>query len=69
VPSNPQRLRAHGRTAVALGGRIFPSEIAGAPTQRLAHECIHWTRHPTRLDRDFGRKRWATDPAAFFARE
>lgn len=24
----------------------------------LAHECTHWTRHPTRLDRDFGRKRW-----------
>jgi len=24
----------------------------------LAHECTHWTRHPTRLNRDFGRKRW-----------
>jgi antirestriction protein ArdC len=24
----------------------------------LAHECSHWTRHPSRLDRDFGRKRW-----------
>jgi antirestriction protein ArdC len=24
----------------------------------LAHECAHWTRHPQRLDRDFGRKRW-----------
>lgn len=23
-----------------------------------AHEHTHWTRHPTRLDRDFGRKRW-----------
>jgi antirestriction protein ArdC len=23
----------------------------------LAHECTHWTRHPSRLDRDFGRKR------------
>lgn len=23
----------------------------------LAHECVHWTRHPSRLDRDFGRKR------------
>lgn len=22
----------------------------------LAHELIHWTRHPLRLDRDFGRK-------------
>jgi antirestriction protein ArdC len=24
----------------------------------LAHECTHWTRHETRLERDFGRKRW-----------
>jgi antirestriction protein ArdC len=24
----------------------------------LAHEVTHWTRHPDRLDRDFGRKRW-----------
>jgi antirestriction protein ArdC len=24
----------------------------------LAHEMTHWTRHPTRLDRDFGRKRF-----------
>jgi hypothetical protein len=25
----------------------------------LAHESAHWTRHPRRLDRDFGRKHWA----------
>lgn len=24
----------------------------------LAHECTHWTKHPSRLDREFGRKRW-----------
>jgi antirestriction protein ArdC len=24
----------------------------------LGHEVTHWTRHPGRLDRDFGRKRW-----------
>lgn len=24
----------------------------------LAHEMTHWTRHPTRLERDFGRKAW-----------
>jgi antirestriction protein ArdC len=23
----------------------------------LGHECLHWTRHPSRLDRDFGRRR------------
>lgn len=27
----------------------------------LAHECTHWTKHPTRLDRDFGRQRWGDD--------
>jgi antirestriction protein ArdC len=24
----------------------------------LSHELCHWTRHPSRLDRDLGRKRW-----------
>lgn len=24
----------------------------------LAHESIHWTRHPSRLNRDLGRKKW-----------
>jgi antirestriction protein ArdC len=27
----------------------------------LAHECVHWTRHPRRLHRDLGRKRWGDD--------
>lgn len=27
----------------------------------LAHESTHWTRHPSRLDRDFGRKRWGDE--------
>lgn len=27
----------------------------------LAHECVHWTRHPSRLDRDLGRRRWGDD--------
>lgn len=27
----------------------------------LAHECTHWTRHPTRLDRDFGRLRFGDE--------
>ena len=27
----------------------------------LAHELTHWTRHPTRLDRDFGRKRYGDE--------
>ena len=24
----------------------------------LAHECTHWTRHKSRLDRDMGRRKW-----------
>jgi antirestriction protein ArdC len=27
----------------------------------LAHELTHWTRHKSRLDRDFGRKRWGDE--------
>jgi antirestriction protein ArdC len=27
----------------------------------LAHETTHWTRAPSRLDRDFGRKRWGDE--------
>ncbi|OJU50115.1 MAG: antirestriction protein [Mesorhizobium sp. 61-13] len=27
----------------------------------LAHELCHWTKHPKRLDRDFGRKRWGDE--------
>jgi antirestriction protein ArdC len=29
--------------------------------QTLGHETCHWTRHPTRLDREFGRKRWGDE--------
>ena len=27
----------------------------------LAHECTHWTRHGSRLGREFGRKRWGDE--------
>jgi antirestriction protein ArdC len=27
----------------------------------LGHETLHWTRHPSRLDRSFGRKRWGDE--------
>jgi antirestriction protein ArdC len=27
----------------------------------LAHECTHWTRHPSRLDRGFGRKHFGDE--------
>lgn len=32
----------------------------------LGHEYVHWTRHPSRLDRDYGRTRWGD---AGYARE
>lgn len=31
----------------------------------LAHELTHWTRHETRLNRDFGRKRFGDEGYAF----
>ena len=27
----------------------------------LAHELTHWTKHKSRLDRDFGRKQWGDE--------
>ena len=27
----------------------------------LAHETTHWTKHPSRLERDFGRKTWGDE--------
>jgi antirestriction protein ArdC len=27
----------------------------------LAHESAHWTKHPSRLNRDFGRKQWGDE--------
>lgn len=27
----------------------------------LTHETVHWTRHESRLNRDFGRKRWGDE--------
>jgi antirestriction protein ArdC len=44
--------------------RIPPFECFEDPRAyyaTLAHECAHWTRHPSRLDRNFGRKRWGDE--------
>ena len=30
----------------------------------LAHESTHWTKHPTRLAREFGRKQWGDEDYA-----
>jgi antirestriction protein ArdC len=37
----------------------FPD--AGSYYSTLAHELTHWTKHPQRLDRDFGRKSWVDE--------
>lgn len=37
----------------------FKDEIGYYAT--LAHELTHWTKHPKRLDRDFGRKSWGDE--------
>jgi len=34
---------------------------AGSYYATLAHEATHWTKHPSRLDREFGRKKWGDD--------
>lgn len=37
---------------------------AGAYYATLAHELTHWTRHKSRLDRDFGQKRFGDNAYA-----
>lgn len=39
--------------------QLFESTEAYEAT--LGHECVHWTRHQSRLDRSFGRKRWGDE--------
>lgn len=34
---------------------------AGSFYATLAHETVHWTKHPARLERDFGRKAWGDE--------
>ncbi|MBP2310730.1 ArdC family protein [Azospirillum soli] len=52
------------RAFYALGGdyvQMPPFETfrdAESHAATLAHELVHWTRHPARLDRDLGRQRW-----------
>mgnify|MGYP000737112260 CR=1 FL=1 len=44
--------------------RMPPFETFQTPESyyaTLGHETTHWTRHKSRLDRDFGRKRWGDE--------
>jgi len=36
----------------------FPKRHSTAARAGCDHELTHWTRHASRLDREFGRKRW-----------
>lgn len=68
--------RNTGATIITRGGRalysgqadhiLMPPIEAFFDTERyystLAHETVHWTKHPSRLARDFGRKQFG-DPA------
>lgn len=44
--------------------QLPPAEAFADPQSyyaTLAHELAHWTKHPSRLDRNFGRKRWGDE--------
>jgi len=61
-------IRTGGNQAYyAIGGdyvQMPPFETfrdAESHAATLAHELTHWTRHETRLNREFGRKRWGDE--------
>ena len=61
-------IRHGGNSAHYSGGsdqvQMPPFETFRSPEAyyaTLAHELTHWTKHPKRLDRDFGRKRWGDE--------
>lgn len=39
-------------------------DSAGSYYATLAHESTHWTKHPSRLEREFGRKTWGDEAYA-----
>ena len=54
----PHRNSAESKTLSIRRGIIRRSALC--PLCRYRHNG-HWTRHPTRLDRNFGRKRWGDE--------
>lgn len=52
---------ADGSMSYVQMPRFENFEDAESYYSTLAHECIHWTRTPKRLNRDFGRKRWGDE--------
>ena len=61
-------VRSGGNRAFYSGGsdhvQMPPFECFHTPESyyaTLAHELTHWTKHPSRLDREFGRKKWGDE--------
>ena len=61
-------IRHGGDRAFYSGGsdhvQMPPFECFNSPESyyaTLAHELTHWTKHPKRLDREFGRKKWGDE--------
>ncbi|RMG58382.1 MAG: DUF1738 domain-containing protein [Bacteroidetes bacterium] len=61
-------IRHGGNRAYYAGGsdhvQMPPFECFHSPESyyaTLAHELTHWTKHPKRLDREFGRKKWGDE--------
>src|SRR5690606_21102600 len=64
-------IRHGGGRAFYSGGsdhvQMPPFECFRSPESyyaTLAHELTHWTKHKTRLDREFGRKKWGDEAYA-----
>ena len=74
--SRPRRFFANTKADIRTGGNrayyaieadyvqmppfeMFRDTESHAAT--LAHELTHWTRHPSRLNREFGRKKWGDE--------
>lgn len=70
---NAERFTANTAAEIRHGGTMAYYAIGGDRVQMppfecfrdresyyatLLHELTHWTRHPSRLNREFGRKRW-----------
>jgi antirestriction protein ArdC len=63
----PDRFTAKAEPRLSINQRSERAENFFAATgaegyyATLAHEGTHWTKHPKRVDREFGRKRWGDE--------
>ena len=51
----------HRRTGLRADAAFVSFRDAESYYSTLAHEMTHWTKHPARLDRDFGRKKFGDE--------